>query len=135
MIDTMRDFFPALSRVLVISGMVVLPLSSTPTQAQCVAADVSLQVAVHGSRQPAQQTNDVGFSQSGACRGNWSLNNSRQIQVGGTGEVVQERQSHTHFQGDPNDSRPGESTVFVPVGVGVDVYNPAEQLRSRRTSR
>lgn len=135
MIDTMKDLFPALSRGLAIAGLVVFPLSSTPSQAQCVASDVSLQVAVHGSRRPAQQTNDVGFSQSGACRGNWSLNNSRQIQVGGTGDVVQERQSRTHFQGDPNNSKPGGSTIFIPVGVDVDVYNSAEQLRSRRTGR
>lgn len=131
----MKEFLPALGRVLAITGMAIFPWSSPPTQAQCVAADVSVQVAVNGSRQPAQQSNDVDFSQSGACRGNSSISTSRQIQVGGTGQVVQERQSRHRFQGDPSDTDPGGSAVFIPVGVDVDVYNAGEKLRSSRTAR
>lgn len=131
----MKPIVLSLNRVMFLSSLMFLPQLFAPSQAQCVAADISIQAAVHGSRKPAQQTNDVSFSQQGACRGNLSINKSRQIQVGGTGPVVQQRQSHHHFQGDPSDPGPGGSVMFIPVGVDVDVYNAAEKLRSNRIER
>ena len=98
--------------------------------AQCVMADVAIQVAVDGSERPAQQSNDVAMESEGPCTGNTSVNTSRQIHVGGVDEVRQERRSRHHMRGN-GDSRTGGngSTVAIPVEVQVDVYNPADRLR------
>ncbi|NMF86177.1 hypothetical protein [Nodosilinea sp. P-1105] len=101
--------------------------------AQCVVADVSIQAAIHGSDQPAEQINDVAVDAPETCRGNTSVHTSRQVHVGGTGEVRQTRQSrHQIRSAESGASRSTSgSTVVVPVEVQVDVYNPAERLRSR----
>lgn len=98
--------------------------------AQCVMADVAVQVAVDGSEDPAQQSNDVEMRSDGPCRGNSSVGASRQIHVGGTGEVRQERRGRHQIRGD-GDSRTGVDgpTVAIPVEVQVDVDNPADRLR------
>jgi hypothetical protein len=104
--------------------------SASPVSAQCVVADVAIQATITGSSQPAQQTNDVAIESEGACVGNTSVSTSRQVQVGGTGPVRQERQSRHRLQG-TNQPAAGASgpTVAVPVEVQVDVYNPAQRLR------
>lgn len=98
--------------------------------AQCVVADVAIQAAIHGGDQPAEQVNDVAIDAAGPCVGNTSVSTSRQIQVGGTGEVRQTRQSRHQLS---SSERPSQGvsgpTVAVPVNVQVDVYNPAERLR------
>ena len=98
--------------------------------AQCVMADVAIQVAVHGSEKPAEQTNQVAMMSDGPCTGNTSVSASRQIHVGGTDEVRQERRSRHQVRGD-GESRTGLNgpTVAVPVEVQVDVDNPAYRLR------
>ena len=98
--------------------------------AQCVIADVAVQVAVDGSEEPAQQSNEVEIMSDGPCTGNTSVNTSRQVHVGGMGEVRQERSSRHQIRGDGN-SRTGVNgpTVAVPVEVQVDVDNPADRLR------
>ena len=111
----------------------VLTVASTVNQvaiAQCVMADVAIQVAVHGSEKPAQQTNDVEMVSDGPCTGNTSVSASRQIHVGGTDEVRQDRSSRHQISGDRN-NRTGMNgpTVAVPVEVQVDVDNPAYRLR------
>jgi hypothetical protein len=100
--------------------------------AQCVIADVSIQAAIHGGP-PAEQVNDVAIDAPDQCTGNTSISTSRQIQVGGTGEVRQVRQSRHQIRNGPAESnRPVQGpTVAVPVEVQVDVYNAAEQLRTR----
>jgi hypothetical protein len=106
----------------------------TPSvSAQCVVADISIQAAIHGGRAPAEQVNDVAIDAPNQCVGNTSVSTSRQVQVGGTGDVRQVRQSHHQIQPSPtNNERPVQGpTVDVPVGVQVDVYNPAERLRAR----
>lgn len=110
----------------------LLPMAvlASPASAQCVVADVAIQAAITGSREPAEQTNDVGIESEGACVGNTSVSTSRQVQVGGTERVHQERHSHHRLQGNPSESsHPGGPTVGIPVEVQVDVYNPAERLR------
>jgi hypothetical protein len=98
--------------------------------AQCVVADVSIQAAIHGGDQPAEQVNDVAIDADGPCVGNTSVSTSRQIQVGGTGQVRQVRQSRHQIRGgDRRSQGPTGPTVAVPVGVQVDVYNSAEGLR------
>lgn len=111
----------------VIAPMVVW---GTSASAQCVVADVAIQTAVTGSRQPAEQVNDVEIDTEGPCVGNTSVSTSRQVQVGGTGRVRQERQSRHRIRGHASDStNQAGPTVAVPVEVQVDVYNSAEQLR------
>lgn len=101
--------------------------------AQCVVADVAIQAAIHGGNQPAEQVNDVAIETAGPCMGNTSVSASRQIQVGGTGNVRQTRQSRHQLQGSEQSGRGAGAvagpTVAVPVNVQVDVYNPAERLR------
>lgn len=98
--------------------------------AQCVVADVSIQAAVHGGR-PAEQVNDVAIDAEGPCVGNTSVSTNRQIQVGGTGEVRQTRQSRHQLRGSEQTGAAAAvgPTVAVPVNVQVDVYNPADRLR------
>ena len=117
----------------VLSFSSFLTVASTVNQvasAQCVMADVAIQVAVHGSDKPAQQTNEVEMVSDGPCMGNTSVSTSRQIHVGGTDEVRQDRRSRHEVRGDGN-SRTGVDgpTVAVPVEVQVDVDNPAYRLR------
>ncbi|PSN10689.1 hypothetical protein C7293_27160 [filamentous cyanobacterium CCT1] len=97
--------------------------------AQCVVADVAIQAAIHGGEQPAEQINDVAIDAKGPCTGNTSVSTSRQIQVGGTGEVRQTRQSRHQLGSSERASGSSGPTVAVPVNVQVDVYNPAERLR------
>lgn len=100
--------------------------------AQCVVADVSIQAAIHGGP-PAEQVNDVAIDAEDRCVGNTSVSTNRQIQVGGTGEVRQTRQSRHQLRGSEPSGQGASSvsgpTVAVPVNVQVDVYNPAERLR------
>lgn len=104
------------------------------TQAQCVIADVAIQASVSGSKRPATQRNEVEIDSQGSCVGNTSVNVGRQVNVGGTGEVIQERKSRHEIRGDNNrsDTNRGGETIAIPVGVQVDVYNPADRLSSGR---
>ncbi|MBW4481192.1 MAG: hypothetical protein KME14_01480 [Tildeniella torsiva UHER 1998/13D] len=100
--------------------------------AQCVVADVSIQAAIHGGSRPAEQVNDVAIDAEGPCVGNTSVSTNRQIQVGGTGEVRQSRQSRHQLRSSERTEAAGSAsgpTVAVPVNVQVDVYNPADRLR------
>ena len=98
--------------------------------AQCVVADVAIQAAIHGGDRPAEQVNEVAIDAAGPCVGNTSVSTSRQVQVGGTGEVRQVRQSRHQIRGsDRAGHGPVGPTVAVPVEVQVDVYNPADRLR------
>jgi hypothetical protein len=102
------------------------PLSTPRASAQCVMADVSAQIAIHGSKKPATQTNDVSMINNGPCYGNVSVNSSTQLAVT-SGEVEQHRTS-SHYMGGGSSPVPGMlggPVVKVPVGVQVDVYSPA----------
>ena len=99
-----------------------LPGLITPASAQCVMTDVSVQVAVRGKR-PANQENNVDMQDSGNCRGNSTTQTSTQVYAG-SGEANQVRNSR-HSVGGGGNGRSGGPTVKVPVGVQVDVYNPA----------
>ncbi|NEP16089.1 MAG: hypothetical protein F6J97_04200 [Leptolyngbya sp. SIO4C1] len=101
-----------------------------PVQAQCVVTDVAVQVAVHGSRQRAQQSNEVEVEQPGRCQGNTSTSVGTQVHVGGTGSVQQERRSRHRLQSrEPRSGEPSGSTIVVPVEVQVDVDNAADRVR------
>jgi hypothetical protein len=101
-----------------------LPGLITPASAQCVMTDVSAQVAIRGSKRPAHQENNVAMQDSGNCRGNSTTQTSTQVYAG-SDEANQVRNSRHSVGGGEGNGGPGGPTVKVPVGVKVDVYNPA----------
>ncbi len=103
---------------------------SRPVAAQCVIADVAVQTAITGSQKPAKQSNQVTMERRGSCSGNSSVSVGQQVQVGGTGQVVQQRQSHHRIEGTSrNEAGVQGPTVAIPVQVQVDVYNAADRLQ------
>lgn len=66
------------------------------------------------------------MERSGSCSGggNSSVSVGQQVQVGGTGQVIQQRQSHHRIEGNAlNETGVKGPTVAIPVQVQVDVYN------------
>jgi hypothetical protein len=101
-----------------------LPGLITPASAQCAMTDVSVQVAIRGSKRPAHQENNVDMQAPERCSGNSTTQTSTQVYAGSADEVNQVRNSR-HSIGDSGNNGIGGPTVKVPVGVKVDVYNPA----------
>lgn len=112
--------------LLSVSSFIPFMPSFTPSaSAACVMTDVGIQVAVHGSRNPATQTNEVTMQDLGHCMGSTVTNVGEQVYVG-PGEVEQNRESNQVVGGDPTTPYGGLGpTVRVPVHVPVDVYAPA----------
>lgn len=105
----------------------VLPLLSTipPAVAGCAMTDVGVQVAVHGSRTPSQQTNNVNQRSGENCLGNTTTSVGTQVYTG-PGSVRQIRNSGQYTSGTENTNIGVKiPTVKVPVEVKVDVYSPA----------
>jgi hypothetical protein len=103
----------------------LLPFLTPPASAACVMTDAGVQVAVHGSRYPAVQNNDVTMQDLGNCMGSVVTNVGEQVYVG-PGDVSQNRESNLTVGGDPNTPFGGLGpTIRVPVYVPVDVYAPA----------
>lgn len=113
------------------SGLLLIPglltyatLASTPASAACVMTDVGVQVAIHGSHNPASQTNDVNMGTTGGpCLGNTTTNTATQVYVG-SGDVEQNRTSN-HVVGGTDNSGMGGPVIGTSVPVQVDVYSPA----------
>jgi len=104
--------------------------SNRPVAAQCVITDVAVQTAITGSQKPAKQSNQVTIERRGACNGTSSVSVGQQVQVGGTGQVVQQRQSQHRIEGTSrNETGVQGPTVAIPVQVQVDVYNAADRLQ------
>ncbi|MBW4576720.1 MAG: hypothetical protein KME08_15705 [Aphanothece sp. CMT-3BRIN-NPC111] len=95
--------------------------------AQCVMADVSVQYNISGSRQPTDRSNDVDMQSQGSCSGNAIVTTGVQGNEGGRGQVVQHREVRQRVEGNGGTSVDG-STVKVISNVGIDVYNPADNL-------
>lgn len=111
--------------LLSVSALVPLALLTPSASAVCVMTDVSVQIAIHGSRNPAKQTNNVDMQSEGECFGNTTTSTSTQIYVG-PGDVEQTRNSSHFVSGGTNDGTNINGPVIrVPVHVPVDVYNPA----------
>ncbi len=123
----MKHLFRTLSLVAVCSGA-LWGGTVLPAEARCVVTDVGVQVAVRGSRNPARQSNDVEVASNGRCEGNRSTNTSRQVYVGDSDNVTQERRSRHQLDGS---GRRGRDPMVIPVNVQVDVYNAAERYRRR----
>jgi hypothetical protein len=99
--------------------------SFTPkAQAMCVEVDVSTQTAIHGSKQPAQQTNNVNQQSQGSCYGNTIVHTSTQTAVT-PGTVTQTRTSNEQISGGVNNGTGvNGKTIKIPVSVQTDVYSP-----------
>ena len=63
-------------------GLGILSVPSSAS-AQCVASDVSVQVSISGSKEPATQRSDVQMNALGPCTGNVSHTSGVQTRVGG----------------------------------------------------
>lgn len=111
-----------------LSSSALLPISPVFTHsatAQCVMTDVSVQVAVRGSRRPSRQSNNVDMQSQGRCSGNAITQVGTQVYTG-SGRANQQRTSRQRINGGRgNGTGINGPTIKVPIGVQVDVYNPA----------
>jgi hypothetical protein len=101
-----------------------LPGSIAPASAQCVMTDVGVQVAIRGSKRPANQQNNVDMQNPGRCNGNAITQTGTQVYAGSDDQVNQIRNSRQSAGGSDGQGA-GGPVIRVPVGVKVDVYNPA----------
>lgn len=107
-------------------------LFSLPATAQCIQADIGVQYNITGSIEPTERTNDVDFQSHGACRGNVSVTTGVQGNEGGTGRVRQSRIVRHRFKNQNSSaSDSGSSPIQIKSNPTIDVYNAAENLRSR----
>ena len=106
----------------------LLPLAPSITSgasAACVMVDVATQVAIHGSHNPASQSNNVEMTNNENCFGNVTVDTGTQVSSS-PGEVEQSRNS-SHFVGGGTENSYGLSgpIIRVPVNTQVDLYSPA----------
>lgn len=113
------------STLLLFPGLLTFAaVTGSPASAACVMTDVGVQVAVHGSQNPASQNNDVSMGTTGGpCLGNTTTSTSTQVYVG-PGDVEQNRTSN-HLVGGSDSSGIGGPVIGTSVPVQVDVYSPA----------
>ncbi len=117
-----------MNRFLWIATATAIALVAAPAaRAQCVGADTSVQANISGNPQ-TERSNDVAFETNGSCRGNAASTTGVQLNVGGNGPVRQDRRVRQTFNGSDDSTRPSGPTVTVKTNVGVDVYNPADNL-------
>jgi hypothetical protein len=101
---------------------------NSPAAAQCVMIDVSNQLAMHGSHNPSDQTNNVNMNSQGPCVGGAIGTYNAQTAVS-PGDVTQTRNSNSSISngmtGVPNVPGIGGPTLMIPVETQIDLYNPA----------
>lgn len=109
-----------------VSTLLTLAPTSTPAAfAGCVMTDVAPQIAIHGSKEPAVQTNNVDMQSESGCLGNTTTSTATQLYVG-PDNVEQTRNSSQFVGGGKDDATKVNGPVIgVPVSVPVDVYSPA----------
>lgn len=100
-------------------------LSSSPSFAQCIQSDMSLQYRANGATEPTRRSNEVDMESSPSCTGNTSVTFGEQGIVGGQDRGQQHRRvNHTH-NGEANETGVNAPTIQHRTNVGIDVYNPA----------
>ena len=110
------------------SFLFLAPNFTKKASAQCVQADVSIQSNLSGRGQ-TERSNDVVLESDGPCTGNVSVTRGVQINVGGNGRVVQQRQVRQSFQGGSgNGTGVDGTTIQQEVNVEIDVYNPVDNF-------
>lgn len=76
-----------------VSSLLTLAPFSTPSaSAACVVTDIAAQIAIRGSKNPANQTNNVDIQSADRCLGNTITNTAVQLYEG-PGDVEQTRSS------------------------------------------
>jgi len=111
-----------------LSAFLPFPFLTPAASAQCVMLDVSNQIAIHGSRTPSTQENNVNMTSTGDCIGGAAVTTNAQTAVT-HGDATQIRNSNSTItngaQGVPNVPGLGGPTIRIPVNTQVDVYSPA----------
>ena len=109
-----------------VSTLLTLAPTFTPAAfAGCVMTDVAPQIAIHGSKEPAVQTNNVDMQSESGCLGNTTTSTATQLYVG-PDNVEQTRNSSHFVSGGKDDAtKVTGPSIGVPVSVPVDVYSPA----------
>jgi hypothetical protein len=102
----------------------------TPASAQCVMNDTNIQVAINGSKQATDRSNQVRQNSTGSCVGNAVNSTNVQSTTGGTDRASQQRQSTQQVNGGTS-SPTGVNVPPVKLhqNVQIDVYNSADRLR------
>ena len=105
----------------------LLPLmpSLTPSVNACAVVAPSVQVAIHGSKEEAQQESNVNATHDDNCFNNNIV--SPNVQLGqSSGEVKQSYTGDFHVGGgDLNDTGLTTPVTVVDPHIGVSVYSPA----------
>ncbi|WP_373547893.1 hypothetical protein [Chamaesiphon sp.] len=122
------SYYSAILALATLSTLV--PLAVVPVNAQCVMNDINFQSSIGGSRQPANQSNNVSQGSTGGCVGNTVNTTNVQSQTGGTERTTQRRQSTQQINGS-NNSPTGINMdpVKIRTNVQIQVDNPADRLR------
>jgi hypothetical protein len=100
-------------------------LFSPPSLAQCVQADIGVQVDVSAGK--ADQTYDRNMQQEGSCTGNASVTTGVQVNTTGSGRHRQDRQvNHTMRGGGGNATGINGPVIQQGINVQFDLDNPAD---------
>ena len=105
----------------------LLPLlpSATLSVNACTIVDATTQVAIRGSRTPAQQENKITTESDDNCFNNTVVGNTTQLGIS-TGQVRQSNQGeYAVGGGDVNNTGLTTPTIIVTPETQVDVYSPA----------
>ena len=99
--------------------------SLTPSVNACAIVNTTTQVAIRGSRTPAQQENEITTGSDDNCFNNTVVGNTTQVGIG-AGQVKQSNQGQFFVGGgETNDTGLTTPTVIVTPETQVDVYSPA----------
>jgi hypothetical protein len=104
-------------------------LPSGSAQAVCIGTDISTQIALHGSQDGVDQSNDTTLYAEPGCFGSTTTSADTQVYTGSGENLSQERESQ-HYLGGTYDSNSYAdpylegSTLFFPVETQVEVYTP-----------
>lgn len=114
----------ALLSLAVINLLPLLSSATSPAQA-CTIVDTTTQVAIRGSRTPAQQENIITTGSDDNCFNNTVVGNTTQVGIG-AGQIRQSNQGD-YFVGGGNINNTGLTTpnITVTPQTQVDVYSPA----------
>lgn len=105
----------------------LLPLlpSATLSVNACTIVDATTQVAIRGSRTPAQQENNITTESDDNCFNNTVVGNTTQLGIS-AGQVRQSNQGeYVVGGGDVNNTGLTTPTIIVTPETQVDVYSPA----------
>jgi hypothetical protein len=119
--------FNRLSLISILSLSAFLPWlpSATPKANACAMTDVLIQLAIHGSRQPATQSGNFNMGSDGNCLGNTITNTTTQFYMGS--DPIEQTYEGNQFVGGGNINQTGITSPVIqtPVHIPIDIYNPA----------